>query len=297
MVPVINMPQMLDLAIIGGGPAALSAAIYATQAGLKTTIFERSNFGGALGEIDQLTNYPGFSGSGAGLATSLRTQAQSAGASLDYGTCTDIQLNQDHTFRLVIDDQTVTARTVLVATGSEPRTLDFEIAKPVSYCALCDSAFVKNEAVAVVGGANSAVQEALYLSKIAKHVTLITHSALKAKASLQERLHSVQNVTVCEHTEPTRELLDKFDRVFVYIGKRPASDFLQNLAASLPKDTPMFDEQGYVCTRTSASRMTPVPGLFIAGDLRSGAIRQVITAASDGAAAAIEIGKYLSELS
>lgn len=296
----------LDLAIIGSGPAALSAALYAARAGLRTTIFERSDLGGALSTIDQIDNYPGFSGSGRTLAEQMRDQALAAGAQFEYGECTNIAPGE-RGFTLTIDEEPVRAHAVLLATGSEPRPLDFSLEKPVSYCALCDSEFAKGKQIAVVGGGNSAVQEALLLAPLAQHLTLVTHSRLKAQTCLKNQLKSQPNVTILESTEPTPSLLNQFDQIFVFIGQRPAISCLGNLELPL-------DPSGYVKTgpstqstapsvqpTASADRSpfpheTPVPGLFVAGDLRSGALRQVVTAAADGATAAVEIAQFFREI-
>ena len=315
-------PAVLDLAIIGSGPAALSAALYAARAGLRVSVFERANIGGALCEIAQISNYPGFTGPGRDLAAAMRRQAESAGATITYGECTAIRLLESsansatpasdgasaHTaarFELTIDGEPVRARTVLLATGSEPRPLPFALSTPVSYCALCDADLAKGQGIAVVGGGNSAVQESLGLAPLVKSLTLITHSALKAEPHLIAQLRALPNVTIREHLEPTPDLLNTFARVFVFIGKRPATTCLADLAASTPD---FYDAAGYVCTVSAPvdsslapasaapsilSHQTAIPGLYVAGDLRSGALRQVVTAAGDGAAAAVEISQSL----
>lgn len=311
----------LDLAIIGSGPAALSAALYAARAGHRVAVFERSNIGGALFEIAQVSNYPGYTGPGRNLAATMRHQAESAGATINYGECTAIRRLDPSTpdrptlFELTIDGEPVRARAVLLATGSEPRPLPFTPTAPVSYCALCDADLAQGQNIAVVGGGNSAVQESLGLAPLVKSLTLISHSALKAEPHLQSQLRAHANVTIREHLEPTPELLNTFDRVFVFIGKRPATTCVASLAASTPD---FYDAAGYIRTapasvdapRTvpapvnispvnpSAASATPshqtlIPGLYVAGDLRSGAVRQVVTAAGDGAAAAVEISQFL----
>ena len=271
----------IDLAIIGGGPAALSAAIYAARAGLNVTVFEKQHFGGTLTEISHLANYPGFDGPGQELADSLKDQAKSAGAKTEFGTCTAIS-QSDGSFALTIDGEAVLARSVLVATGSEPITLDLATDKPISYCALCDAPLYKDKNVLVIGGGNSAVGEAIYLADIAAHVTLINRSPLRAEPALQAKLRAKSNVEILENTAPDQKQLAQADGIFVFIGKRPASDFLP--PAVLGND-------GYV--KTDSNFMTPVAGLFAAGDVRAGAVRQAITAAGEGAAAAIAITNYL----
>jgi len=288
--------DLLDLAIIGAGPAALTAAVYTTRAGLSTTVFERATIGGALAEIPHIANFPGFDGSGPDLAKVMRTQAETSGAHLTYGECTDIRQDSAH-FVLTIDGEPHSARTVLVATGSEPRPLDPDLQSAltvsVSYCALCDGDLVKGKHVAVIGGANSALQESLYLSSLAETVTIISHSDIKASASLQEQVAATPNIKLRPNTEPTTELLNQFDHLFVFIGKRPATAFLKNLSANANSD--IFDSENYLCTTSTTNHAAPVTGLFVAGDVRSGALRQAITAAADGAIAAVEIAEYLKK--
>lgn len=282
----VEAQPQLDLAIIGSGPAALSAAIYAARAGLKVTVFERGKFGGALSEISHIANYPGFvEVTGQELAENLQKQAAAAGAKIEYGECTKVEAigsGRERYFRLTIDEEPVETRAVLIATGSEPRPLGFELKVPVSYCSLCDADFAKGKNIAVVGGGNSAVQETLYLAPLVKSATIISHSALKANQCLITKLQDCTNVTICEHVEPTAELLNQYEYVFVFIGKRPATSFLE---------PSLLDEAGYVAAETGNS--TKVPGLFAAGDVRSGAVRQIVTAAGDGAAAAIAAVEYL----
>ena len=309
---------VLDLAIIGSGPAALSAALYAARAGLRVSVFERANIGGALCEIAQISNYPGFTGPGRDLAAAMRRQAESAGATIAYGECTAIRSLEppansatsasDATtahptnptnsvsdvtparFELTIDGEPVRTRTVLLATGSEPRPLPFALTAPVSYCALCDADLAKGQDIAVVGGGNSAVQESLGLAPLVKSLTLITHSALKADPHLLAQLRALRSVTIREHLEPTPDLLNTFARVFVFIGKRPATACVADLAASTPD---FYDAAGYVRGGHGSAHQTAIPGLYVAGDLRSDALRQVVTAAADGAAAAVEISQSL----
>lgn len=279
---------MLDLIIIGSGPAALSAAIYAARAGLKVKIFEKNGFGGTLSLIDYIENYPGFLGSGKDLAEKMRNQAIQLGAQIDYGECSSLT-KANYGYRMIIDEQTVEARAVIIASGSTPKSLSFTPSIPVSYCAICDGAFAKDKNIAVVGGANSAIQEAIYLANLAKTVTIITHSALKADFKLQQRIKQCQNVKIIEHTEPTPDMINQYEYCFVYIGKIPATSFL---------DRDILSPSGYVITDISSEspHQTIHSGLFAAGDVREGCVKQVITAAADGAAAAIEAVAYLQNL-
>lgn len=277
---------MLDLAIIGGGPTGLSAAIYAARAGLKVQVFEKADLGGLLPTIAQIENYPGFFGEGRLLAEQMRRQAEQSGARLSYGECTDI-MKTDFGYSLTIDGEEFSSRTVIFAAGSRPKQLSFDLGVPVSYCALCDGPLAKDKRVAVIGGANSAAQEALYLSSLASQVDLITHSAFKADQGLIDRVAATPNITVYEHLEPTPELLNQYDFCFVYIGKLPATDCLAHLAEVYA----ILSRSGYLCSDENSPdypHMTVVPGLFAAGDVRDGATKQVVVAAADGAEAAIE---------
>lgn len=264
---------MLDVAIIGAGPAALTAALYLVRAGLKVEIFEKSKIGGALTEIAKIENYPGFVGAGQELAKNLRTQAESAGAKITFGECESIS-------PLRIDGEEIEAKTILIATGSEPRKLDIELKAPVSYCALCDAPLYKNRNIAVVGGANSALQESLYLAKIAKNVTVFSHSNFKAENYITEKVKNAGNISLVENVEITPELLNEYDGVFVFIGKLPATSFI---------DKKYLDEEGYIITNNNKVD----EGIFVAGDVRSGAIKQAAAAAADGVAAAMAIIEYL----
>lgn len=308
-----------NLVIIGGGPAALTAALYAARAGIEVQVYERANFGGLLGEISQLDNYPGFTGLGSDLAIAMRRQAETAGARIEYGECTAVHPLMDGRatgevivaggtdadtngrmagqarFELVIDGAAVRAGAVLVATGAEPKHLPFTVTPPVSYCALCDGALAKGQNVVVVGGANSAAHEALYLANLARSVTLITHSALKADAAYSARLANTSNIKIIENREPNPEFLNQFAYVFVAIGRTPATNFLRNL--------PILNPNGYILTGKTVfadqaspsgfAHMSALPGLFAAGDVREGSVRQIVSAAGDGAAAAIEISEWL----
>lgn len=295
---------MLDLAIIGSGPAALSAALYVARAGKQVTVFERGEIGGELSRIDRIENYPGYSGSGRDLATAMRDQATQAGAKISYGECRKITRDKDGVFTLTIDDEKVQASTVLVASGSEPRRLRFKLKKPVSYCALCDGVLAKGQNVAVIGGGNSALQGALYLAPIVSHLTLISHSPLKADTHLCKKVRSLDNIIIHEDLEPTAKLLDDFDYIFVFIGTRPATKWLKNLSTEkvvhkdnklfkfeIIKDIHLFDSEGYLVTggRKRSAHATEIPGLYAAGDVRAGVTKQVVTAAADGVEAALEI--------
>lgn len=289
--------QGTDLVIIGSGPAALTAAVYARRAGLSVKIYERASIGGTLNEISDLENFPGFEGPGAELARTMRQQAERYGAEIRYGECTEVRRSAQGC-ELLVDGEKATARSILVATGAAPRRLNLPMngeAPPFSYCALCDGALAQGKHVAMIGGANAAVQEALYLADLANDVVLITHSELKADQYLQDLLRRAENIEVRENVEPTAKMLREFDHVFVAIGKRPSSECLRGLAEELLSDRGLLDERGYILTNEDSeyAHQTVVPGIFAAGDVRHGAVQQAVTAAGEGAAAAIEIANWL----
>lgn len=286
-----------DLIIIGSGPAALTAAVYARRAGLSVKIYERASIGGTLNEISDLENFPGFEGPGAELARTMRQQAERYGVEIRYGECTEVRRSAQGC-ELLVDGEKATARSILIATGAAPRRLDLPMngeAPPFSYCALCDGALAQGKRVAMIGGANAAVQEALYLADLAKDVVLITHSELKADQYLQDLLRRAENIEVRENVEPTAKMLRAFDHVFVAIGKRPSSECLRDLAEELLSDRGLLDERGYILTNEDSEypHQTVAPGIFAAGDVRHGAVQQAVTAAGEGAAAAIEIANWL----
>lgn len=271
---------MIDLAIVGSGPAALTAAIYASRSGYKTEVIEKAKIGGALTEISKLENYPGFVGTGSELASQLRSQAELSGAKISYGEVKKVT-KQDKTFQLEVDDETVQAKAVLIATGSEPIKLGFELDVPVSYCAFCDGPLYKDKNIAVVGGANSAIQESLYLADIAKTVHVYSHSNFRAEQCLIKKAESQSNIVLHENIEPTAAELNQYDGVFVFIGKRPATTFL-------PKE--LLDEKGYIIADDNISSLE---GLFAAGDVRKGTMKQAVSATADGAYATVKIIEYL----
>lgn len=272
---------VLDLVIIGSGPAAMTAAIYAARAELKVVVFEKAKIGGALTEIDQISNFPGFSGSGNELAENLKKQVTALGVEINYGTCEEIKLDDSGNKILLIDGEPVCARAVLVATGSEPKTLDIDVAVPISYCAMCDAPLYKGKNIAVIGGGNSAIQEALYLAGVAKNVTIYTHGHFKADQILVDKITAFNNVEVRDALVESE--LGSYDGVFVFIGKRPATKFLS---------AEILNADGYIETK---NYQTTLPGVFAAGDVRADSIKQAVTAAADGAAAALEIVDFLKK--
>jgi len=301
---------MYDLAIIGGGPTGLTAAIYAARADLKTLVLEKELTGGQMQKTMSVENYPGFPEiTGYELSERFHEHAVKFGA--EIRTSTVHKIDYEGYVNLMTDDGNVVARAALIATGAHPRPLGVPgereyFGRGVSACAVCDGFFYRDKEVLVVGGGDAAVEEGIYLTRYARNVTIVhRRQELRAQKILQERAmanpkisfqwNSVvsaiygdeQHVTgarlrnIVEDTEFDRQV----DGVFVYVGMMPNTDFLKN---SLE-----LDEQGFVqadcCYRSS------MPGVFVAGDVRSGAWRQIITVAAEGASAVHEVEYFLAE--
>ena len=295
------MQHIFDMIIIGGGPAGYSAALYASRAGMDCVVLEKMSPGGQMALTDVIDNYPGFEAGvdGFDLGMKMQTQAERFGAKTEYAEVTDVDFTEK------IKKVRTTAgeylsKTVVIATGANARELGLEnekefVGRGVHYCAHCDGRFYKDKIVAVVGGGNSAVQDALYLSRLAKKVYLIhrrdTFRATKIYLSQLEKTKNVEilfNSTVAEiltdervsgvkikdvNTEKTENIV--CDGVFVSIGRTPVTEFL--------KGSVKLDNGGYVLADETTK--TDVAGVFAAGDVRTKALRQVVTAVADGATA------------
>ncbi len=300
-----------DLIIVGAGPAGLAAAIYASRARLRTLVLDESVAGGQVKTTHKVSNYPGFPEDvkGADLAKAFALQAERFGASIRRAieiTGHDLS-GPSKTFELD-EVETVDAPAVIVATGARPRQLGVSgeakfRGRGISSCATCDGAYFEGKDVHVIGGGNSAVEESLFLTRFARSVTLVVRRAeLRAEAtSVEEALHhskikitwnaaprafggdgALQRMTV--EDLKTGQLTDvATDGVFVFIGSEPRVDLLQGLVP--------LDPSGYVVTGEDMS--TPIPGLYVAGDLRSKSFRQITTAVADGTIAALAAQKYL----
>lgn len=298
--------SILDVAIIGSGPAAYTAAIYAARESLSASVFERESIGGLTGTISKIENYPGFSGTGEKLMKIMRTQAESFGAKTEYGECTEVKKLKDH-FKLLVDEEPILAKTVIVATGSQRRKLGIpgEDLPGISYCATCDGPLASGKEAVVIGGGNSAAQESFYLLKYVEKVTILSHSALRCNDVLKKRIKKEPRITVVTGATPL-EFVSKNRRLesvkchfkkddstqtfpcgfaFIFIGMIPATKFLP---------TEILAEDGSVKTKQDFS--TDIPGLFAAGDCRQGNIKQAVVAAGEGASAAVSAGLYLDRL-
>ena len=305
------MNDLWDLVIIGAGPAALTAAVYAGREGLSTLVLEKQLIGGQVATIDRVDNYPGFVDGveGLTLAQDFERQARRFGAELKFGEATGLMRNGD---RIVVraDNGNVLARAVLIATGASYRHLDIPgeadyYGRGVHYCATCDGALYKGKELVTIGGANSAVQEALFLTQFASHITMLVRSWIKADKILKDQLDQAVadgRITLLEGWRPTEVIGDggqvagvmatddqesrriDCDGVFVFAGSVPNTNFLRDSAVQL-------DQAGLVVVDDNLR--TTMPNVWAAGDVRVGAPRQIVSAAGDGAAAAIQIGKHL----
>ncbi len=295
---------MYDIAIVGGGPAGLTAGLYAARAGWKTVLLERGLPGGQAATTDRLENYPGFPEGVGGpeLMMAFADQAARFGMETHYANVRKIGLEHKC---LTLDDGELEARALILALGATPRKLDVpgeaeNIGRGVSYCATCDGAFYRGKRVAVVGGGDTAVEDALYLSRFA-HVTLIhRRDRLRAMGAQVEKLRQNSQVemllgfTVSQIERDAEGLLLRLsgdrtlrvDGLFVAVGVVPQTGLLAG-ALSL-------DDAGYILAGEDTK--TSVPGVFAAGDCRKKPLRQVSTAVGDGATAAYMASAYLESL-
>ena len=301
-----------DLIIVGAGPAALSAAIYTCREDIDTLLFEKGAIGGLAAVTDWVDNYPGFEKGLAGLELSeaMRKQAERFGAEIELGEVLGIQKDAD-LIKLDTTSGDMWAKSVLIATGSEYRKIGVPgeqeyYARGVHYCATCDGAFYRDKKLVVVGGGNSAVQEGMFLTKFASHIDMLVRGdKLRASDILQKDLDTHRDKITVHFNTTTDEIAGKdgkvvkvigtdtkygkkvefeTDGVFVFVGLDPNTKFLAGMDVEL-------DERGFV--KTDQHLMTNVPGIFCAGDVRSGATLQIASATGEGATAALMIREYI----
>lgn len=303
-----------DVVMVGAGPSALTAAVYTTREDIETVLYEKGVIGGLAATIDMVDNYPGFPDGieGLTLAGQLEKQAERFGAKIDFGEVESIRDAGDHKV-LIIDGQEVLARTILIATGSDyvklgiPGEAEY-YGRGVHYCATCDGAFYREKRLVAVGGGNSGVQEAIFLTRFATHIDLLVRSTVKASEVLQHELQKFVDegkitvhlgvtpdeivapegkVTQVRATQNGSPVMYETDGVFVFIGLKPNTGFLAGSGVEL-------DDVGLVKTDTRLE--TSVKGIFASGDVRSGATMQIASAVGEGATAALSIREYLNEL-
>lgn len=300
-----------DLIIIGSGPAGLSAAQYGARANLKTLVIENGSTGGQVLNINEFVNYPGVfpAVSGVDFINTMVEQAKSFGAEILTANVSSID-KVKNLFVLNTDKGELKSYTLVIATGAAHRKLGIPGEKEltgmgVSYCATCDGPFFKNRKVVVIGGGDSACDEATYLATLASEVTIIHRKAsLRAQKAVADKVLNNPKIKVIfntvvkeikgkykvdelvlENTETKEESTLKADGVFIFIGMIPQTDLVE----MLPKD-----EGGYI--KTNENMETAIKGMYCVGDIRSKLFRQVVTATSDGATAAFSAGLYIREL-
>ncbi len=304
----VDFDKIYDTVIIGGGPAGYTAALYAVRAGLDTLLIEKYSAGGQMTQTATIENYPGFDEvDGFTLGEKMKQGAERFGALTLQGEVVSAALSQSIK-TVVTDAGSVRAKTVIIATGAEHRHLGIEhedalIGRGVGYCAACDGMLYRGKTVAVVGGGNSAVADALYLSNICKQVYLIhRRDKLRASKIYLSPLEKAENITLVYNSRVTELLFERklsgavltdkdgknstleLDGLFISIGRRPETDMF---ASELS-----LDEQGYIIADETTK--TNIDGVFAAGDVRTKALRQIVTAASDGAVAAHFAEEYLN---
>ena len=301
-----------DVVILGGGPAGLTSAIYASRAKLNTLLVEKEVIGGEAASTDKIENYPGFPEgiSGIELAERMRQQAERFGAHILYGEVQSLDLKSQPKV-IGLDVAKVKAKSVIIASGTSPKSLNVPGEKEfkgrgVSYCATCDGPIFSGKDIAIVGCGNSGLQEGLFILKFVKSLTMIEYlPTIQAEKILQERMREHDNVSwLLNHqvleikgdnwvssivvkdraTDEVKEI--PVQGVFVYVGLIPNTDFLGGQVE--------LNEWGYI--KTDTKMQTSVPGVFAAGDVRETEIRQVATAIGDGAVAAASVQHYIENL-
>ena len=305
---------MYDLIIIGSGPAGLTAAIYAARAELKTKVIEKAPLsGGQIINTYEVDNYPGFPGiTGFDLSVKFREHCDKLGVEFVTGEVTSFQVEGKNKKVILDNNEEFLAKTVLIANGAQYRKLlvpgEAELTgMGVSYCATCDGAFFRNKTVAVVGGGDVAVEDAIFLARLCKHVYVIhRRDEFRAAKVLSTRLMGLENVTILwdtvvdeirgdemvssikitnKKTKEEQEL--EVAGIFIAVGMVPNSTIYKDIVAT--------DEGGYIIASENCE--TNIPGVFAAGDIRTKQLRQIITAASDGANAITAVERYFNEMS
>ena len=300
---------MTDIIIIGAGPAGLTAAIYARRAAKSVLVLEAKGYGGQIINTPHIENYPVAAHiSGFDFATKVYEQAKALGAEFKFEKALEIR-DDGETKTVVTPKNEYEAKAVIIATGSENRKLGVEgedklVGRGISYCATCDGAFFRKKNVAVVGGGNTALEDALYMADIADKVYLIhRRDSFRGEEATAEKLRQRENIELVLNSQVTKlnaekrlqsvEVTDKqgntrtleVSGLFVAVGRIPENKSFENLIE--------LDGAGYAASAENCR--TKTPGVFVAGDNRQKEVRQLLTAASDGAVAATEAVKYLNE--
>lgn len=298
-----------DVVIIGGGPAGYTAALYASRAGLSVMLLEMLAPGGQMATTSEIDNYPGFDETVAGfdLAIKMKTGAEKAGALSKFAEVTKLILDSEPKI-INTTSGDYEAKTVIIATGAAPRELGLENetelrGRGISYCATCDGMMFRGKDVVVVGGGNTAAEDALYLSKLCRKVYLIhRRDSLRASASYKTQLENAENIELVWNSNISKFLFDntvtgveiynkvsketttiECNGVFVAVGRMPNTDLVKNQLE--------LDSTGYIIADETTK--TNIPGVFAAGDVRQKPLRQIVTAASDGAVASKFSEEYI----
>ncbi|MBE6544059.1 MAG: FAD-binding protein [Ruminococcaceae bacterium] len=300
---------MYDIIIVGAGPAGMTAGIYARRANKSVLIIDKGSFGGQITFSPKIENYPAFNEiSGTELADKILEQALALGVDVEIDTVVDIIENEDGNKSVIAQNNTYAAKAVIIAAGAAHRKLGIEgeekfIGEGISFCAVCDGAFYKDKSVLLIGGGNSAMQEALQLSDVCTKVTMVQNLPyLTGEDKLAEQIAKKDNIAVIynstvdsiiENTNGTFAGINidtngeksslYADGMFVAIGLAPENEPFRNVAD--------LNEFGYI--RSSESCLTKTNGVFVAGDCRTKQVRQIATAIADGAVAAIAASKYV----
>ncbi len=304
------MEQIYDMIIIGGGPAGYTAALYAARAGLEVAVIEKMSIGGQMALTDVIDNYPGFEEGVEGFTLGMKMQAgaERFGAKTVYAEVIEVALS-DTVKRVTTTDGDLYARTVVIATGADPRTLGIAgeeklIGRGLHYCAHCDGRFYKGKEVMVIGGGNTAAADALYLSRLAAKVTVVhRRDTLRATRIYHEPLMQAENVEFLWDSAVEDYIVDgrvqgarvkslktgevtevACDGIFVSIGRKPNTALF---AGQID-----LDEAGYIVADETTK--TSIPGVYAVGDVRTKALRQVVTAVGDGAVAVHFAEEYLA---
>lgn len=299
------MERIHDMIIIGGGPAGYTAALYAARAGLDVIVIERMSAGGQMAVTDVIDNYSGFSEGIPGWELGMKMQAgaERFGAVTKYGEVVSAEL-EGNIKKVRTSSDELQARTVVIATGANPRELGVDredefVSRGVHYCAHCDGRFYKNKVVAVVGGGNSALEDALYLSRLAAKVYLIhRRDSFRASKIYVDALSKSTNIEFLANSSVAELIADErvtgirladgreleINGLFVSIGRKPASDIFRGQLK--------LDDGGYIVA--DESTRTSIAGVYAIGDVRTKPLRQVVTAVGDGAVAVHFAEEYLS---
>lgn len=306
------MENIYDIVIVGAGPAGLTAALYARRAGRTVLLIEKESFGGQIVLSPLVENYPlARPASGVELVDDLISLVTSLGAKFELDTVIGVSKNNDGTLEVKTEYSVFTARTLIIATGLKHRRLGLEgeerfVGKGISFCAVCDGNFFKDQTVAVVGGGNTAVQDAVYLSRICKKVYLIhRRDRFRAEKRVVESLNSCVNVETIMNSHVTGITGDKriegivvqsmdgetqrelsISGLFVAVGQEPGNSVFRDLVE--------LDEAGFIAADENCT--TRQPNIFVAGDCRTKNVRQLVTASADGGVAAIAASEYLDSI-